>query len=64
MKITHYNARHVYIDLDNDSDYQKVLTKLRKNIEWQVMRIHTSPSFTPDEETPIASIWVAIPRLP
>ena len=30
VKITHFNARHVYIDLDNEFDYQTVWTKIRK----------------------------------
>ena len=47
VKITHINAMHVYIDLDNEFDYQTVWTKLRMNIEGQMMRyihgLQTSP---------------------
>ena len=65
VKITHINAMHVYIDLDNEFDYQTVWTKLRMNIEGQVIRIQTwTHDFTPEEETPIVPIWVAIPGLP
>ena len=39
VKITHFNSRHVYIDLDNEFDYQTVWTKLRMTIEGQIMRI-------------------------
>ncbi|KAH0778659.1 hypothetical protein KY290_005086 [Solanum tuberosum] len=31
VKISHYNARHVYIDLDNELDYNTVWTKQRMN---------------------------------
>ncbi|TMW81625.1 hypothetical protein EJD97_008602, partial [Solanum chilense] len=65
VKITHFNSRHVYIDLDNELDYQTVWTKLKMNIEGQAMRIQAwTPDFTPEEETPIVPIWVSIPGLP
>lgn len=65
VKITHFNSRYVYIDLDNEFDYQTVWTKLKMNIEGKLMRIQAStPYFTPEEETPIVPIWVAIPGLP
>ena len=65
MKITHFNFRHVLIDLDNEFDYQTVWTKHRMNIEVPVMKIQTwTPDFTPEEETPISPIWMAIPGLP
>ncbi|KAG5606082.1 hypothetical protein H5410_027574 [Solanum commersonii] len=65
VKITHFNSRHVYIDLDNEFDYVTVWTKQRMNIEGQLMRIQTwTPDFTPEEETPIVPIWVALLELP
>ncbi|XP_069146549.1 uncharacterized protein [Solanum lycopersicum] len=65
VKITHFNSRHVYIDLDNELDYQTVWTKLKMTIEGQAMRIQVwTPDFTPEEETPIVPIWVSIPGLP
>ena len=65
VKITHFNSRHVYIDLDNEFDYQTVWTKLRMTIEGQFMRIQAwTPDFTPEEETPIVPIWVALQGLP
>ncbi|KAG5631527.1 hypothetical protein H5410_003244 [Solanum commersonii] len=65
VKIAHYNARHVYIDLDNDLDYITVWTKQRMTIEGQPMRIQTwTPTFKPEEETPIVPIWIALPALP
>ena len=55
VKITHLNARHVYIDHDNEFNYQKIWTNLRMNIEGQVMRIQTwTPNFTLEEVTPIS----------
>ncbi|KAG5613698.1 hypothetical protein H5410_013522 [Solanum commersonii] len=33
VKITHFNSRHVYIDLDNEFDYVTVWTKQRMTIE-------------------------------
>ncbi|KAG5631414.1 hypothetical protein H5410_003131, partial [Solanum commersonii] len=65
VKINHYNSRHVYIDLDNEFDYVTVWTKQRTSIEGQLMRIQAwTPDFTPEEETPIVPIWVALPKLP
>lgn len=35
------------------------------NIEGQLMRIQTwTPTFRPEEETPIVPIWVSLPELP
>ncbi|KAH0672721.1 hypothetical protein KY284_023808 [Solanum tuberosum] len=65
VKISHYNSRHVYIDLDNEFDYVTVWTKQKMSIEDQIMRIQAWTSeFTPEEETPIVPIWVALPELP
>ncbi|TMW92689.1 hypothetical protein EJD97_012683 [Solanum chilense] len=65
VKIKHFNSRHVYIDLDNELDYQTVWTKLKMNIEGQAMRIQAwTPDFTPEEETLVVPIWVSIPGLP
>ncbi|KAH0673690.1 hypothetical protein KY284_024777 [Solanum tuberosum] len=65
VKITHFNYRHVYIDLDNEFDYVTVWTKQRMNIKGQLMIIQTwTPDFTPEEEIPIVPIWVALPELP
>lgn len=65
VKIAHFNARHVYIDLDNELDYITVWTKQIMSIEGQLMRIQTwTPTFRPEEETPIVPIWVYLPELP
>lgn len=64
VKIVHFNSRHVYIDLDNELDYNMVWTKQRMTIVGQVMRIQAwTPSFKPDEETPLVPIWVSLPKL-
>ena len=64
VKITHFNARHVCIDLVDKFYYKTVWTKLRMNIEGHVMRIQIwTPYFTLEEDTPIVPIWVAITRL-
>lgn len=65
VKITHFNSRNVYTDLDNELDYQTVWTKLKINIEGQAMRIQDwTPDFTPAEETLIIPIWLSFPGLP
>ncbi|TMW87743.1 hypothetical protein EJD97_019532 [Solanum chilense] len=53
VKIAHFNSRHVYIDLDNELDYNMVWTKQRMTIAGQVMRIQ---AWTP--------IWISLPELP
>ncbi|KAH0736057.1 hypothetical protein KY285_011764 [Solanum tuberosum] len=65
VNIAHYNARHVFIDLENELDYNTVWTQQRMTIEGKLMRIQTwTPNFRPEEETPIAPIWVLLPGLP
>ncbi|KAG5568560.1 hypothetical protein H5410_064421 [Solanum commersonii] len=57
VNIAHYNARHVFIDLENELDYNTVWTQQRMTIEGKLMRIQTwTPTFTPEEETPIARL--------
>ncbi|KAH0730257.1 hypothetical protein KY289_001445 [Solanum tuberosum] len=65
VKISHFNSRHVYIDLDNELDYNMVWTKQRMSIAGQVMRIQVwTPNFKPAEEIPIVPIWISLPELP
>ncbi|KAG5599271.1 hypothetical protein H5410_030641 [Solanum commersonii] len=65
VNIAHYNARHVFIDLDNELDYNTVWTQQRMTIEGKLMRIQAwTPNFRPEEETPIVPIWVLLPGLP
>lgn len=39
VKIAHFNARHVYIDLDNEAGYITAWTKQKMHIDGQLMRI-------------------------
>ncbi|KAG5606139.1 hypothetical protein H5410_027631 [Solanum commersonii] len=65
VNIAHYNARHVFIDLENELDYNTIWTQQRMTIEGKLMRIQSwTPNFRPEEETPIVPIWVLLPRLP
>ncbi|KAH0737774.1 hypothetical protein KY290_036479 [Solanum tuberosum] len=65
VNIAHYNARHVFIDLENELDYNTVWTQQRMTIEGKLMRIQAwTPNFKPEEETPIVPIWVLLPGLP
>ena len=65
VKIAHFNSRNVYIDLDNELDYNMVWTKQRMTIAGQVMRIQAwTPTFKPEEETPLVPIWISLPELP
>ncbi|KAG5595253.1 hypothetical protein H5410_036485 [Solanum commersonii] len=61
VNIAHYNARHVFIDLYNELDYNTVWTQQRMTIEGKLMRIQAwTPKFRPEEETPIVPIWLLI----
>uniref|UniRef100_M1E0W5 LINE-type retrotransposon LIb DNA, complete sequence, Insertion at the S14 site n=1 Tax=Solanum tuberosum TaxID=4113 RepID=M1E0W5_SOLTU len=65
VKIAHFNYRHVYIDLDNEFDYNMVWTKQRMSIVGKVMRIQEwTPNCNPTEETPIVPIWISLLELP
>ncbi|KAH0689099.1 hypothetical protein KY289_016457 [Solanum tuberosum] len=65
VKIAHFNSHHVYIDLDNELDYNTVWTKQRMTTAGKVMRIQVwTPSFKPAEETSIVPIWISLPELP
>ncbi|KAG5606158.1 hypothetical protein H5410_027650 [Solanum commersonii] len=65
VRITHFNSRHIYIDLDNELDRATVLDSKRLYIEGKFMRIHVwTPTFSPNLETLIVPIWVPLPELP
>uniref|UniRef100_M1DND0 Ta11-like non-LTR retroelement protein n=1 Tax=Solanum tuberosum TaxID=4113 RepID=M1DND0_SOLTU len=65
VNIAHYNARRVFIDLENELDYNTVWTQQRMTIEGKLMRIQAwNPNFRPEEETPIVPIWVLLQGLP
>ncbi|XP_055814562.1 uncharacterized protein LOC129884257 [Solanum dulcamara] len=65
VKIAHFNARHIYIDLDNEEDHTSVWNKQKMYIDGQLMRLQLwTPTFRPEEETPIVPVWVILPELP
>ncbi|OIS96896.1 hypothetical protein A4A49_01939 [Nicotiana attenuata] len=64
VKIAHFNARTVYIDLDNDSGAQNQ-PKQQMYIQGQMMKLEAwTPAFKPNEDSPIVPTWVVIPELP
>ncbi|KAG5568620.1 hypothetical protein H5410_064371, partial [Solanum commersonii] len=65
VKITHFNSRHIYIDLDNEADHISVWTKQRMFVAGQSMKLQVwTPTFKLAEETPIVPIWITLPELP
>ncbi|KAG5605824.1 hypothetical protein H5410_027316 [Solanum commersonii] len=61
VNIAHYNSRHVFIDLDNELDYNTIWTQQRMTIEGKLMRIQAwTPNFRLEEETPIVPTWVLL----
>lgn len=65
VKIAHFNARHIYIDLDNEEDHATVWNKQRMFIEGQLMRLQLwTTNFSPEKETPIVPVWITLPELP
>uniref|UniRef100_M1DHQ1 DUF4283 domain-containing protein n=1 Tax=Solanum tuberosum TaxID=4113 RepID=M1DHQ1_SOLTU len=65
VRITHFNSRHIYIDLDNELYRATVLDSKRLYIEGKFMRIHVwTPTLSPNLETPIVPFWVLLLELP
>lgn len=65
VKIAHFNAMTIYIDLDNEYDNVTVWTKQSMYIQGQMMKLEAStPKFNPNEDSPIVPVWVVIPELP
>ncbi|OIT30421.1 hypothetical protein A4A49_25953 [Nicotiana attenuata] len=65
VKIAHFNAKTVYIDLDNEYDHSTVWSKKYMYIQGQMMRIEAwNPIFKPNEDSPIVPVWIMIPKLP
>lgn len=64
-KIAHFNSMHVYIDLDNELDYNMIWTKQRMTIAGMIMRIQAwTLTFKPDEKTPVVPIWISLQEFP
>ncbi|KAM3233661.1 hypothetical protein P3L10_019020 [Capsicum annuum] len=65
VKLTHCNFRHLYIDMDNEYDNSTVWSKGKMYIQGQLIRIQLwTPTFNPEEETPLVPVWVSLPELP
>ncbi|KAM3203150.1 hypothetical protein P3L10_030776 [Capsicum annuum] len=65
VKITHFNSRNQYIDLDNEYDHSTFWSKGKMYIQGQLMRLQLwTPTFNPEEETPLVPEWVSLPKLP
>ncbi|KAF3674279.1 hypothetical protein FXO38_05303 [Capsicum annuum] len=57
VKLSHFNSKHLYIDLDNEYDQVTVWSKGRMHIEGQILRLQKwTPTFKPEEETPLVPI--------
>lgn len=55
----------MFIDLQNESDYNTFLTKKRMTMEGKLMRIQGwKPFFKPEVENPIVPIWLLLLGLP
>ncbi|KAG5631333.1 hypothetical protein H5410_003050 [Solanum commersonii] len=58
VNFAYYNARHVFIDFDNELDYNTVWTQQKMTIEGKLIRIEAwTPNFRPEEETPILFLY-------
>lgn len=65
VKLTHFNSKHTYIDLDNEFDYNTISSKGSMYIEGQLIRLQVwTPTFTPMQETPLVPVWAIILELP
>lgn len=57
VKLTHFNARYLYIDLDNESDHSTIWSKGRMYIKGQLMRLQLwTPTFKPEIENSLVPI--------
>ncbi|KAG5585827.1 hypothetical protein H5410_046261 [Solanum commersonii] len=65
VRITHFNTRHIYIDLENELDRANALDSKRLYIEGKFMRIHVwTPIFSQNLKALIVPVWVLLPKLP
>lgn len=63
------NAKHILIEVSNESDYAKLLSGPSSSPMWFIeshpMRVFKwTPEFDPSFETPIVAIWCNLPALP
>lgn len=65
VRIGAYDYRHVFIDFDNEIDFNTVYFQRFMGITGSLMRMFKwSPDFDPNEETSLAPIWVLLQKLP
>lgn len=65
IKIAYFDPIHVYLDFDNDVDYNYVFTKDYIDIGDSPMKIlKWTPNFKSEEETSIVPIWILTHQLP
>ncbi|KAH0727708.1 hypothetical protein KY290_003412 [Solanum tuberosum] len=65
VRIGAYDYRHVFIEFNNEVDFNTVYFKRFMSIVGSLMRLFKwSPDFDPNEETSLAPIWVLLPDLP
>lgn len=64
VKIWAFDYRHVFIDFNQEFDFNSVYFKRFMDISGSIMRMFKwSPDFDPNEETTLAPIWVLLPEL-
>ncbi|OIS98131.1 hypothetical protein A4A49_05154 [Nicotiana attenuata] len=64
-KIGVYDNFNVFLDLTNEDDFNVVWYKRVIEIEGQQMWLQRwSPDFKPEEDLPVAPVWVLLPGLP
>lgn len=65
VKIGVYDMCNVFLDFTNEEDFNSVWYKRVIEIEGQQMWLQKwSPDFKPDEELPMAPVWILLPGLP
>lgn len=65
VKLSHFNSRHLYIDLENQYDHSIVWSKGMMYIQGHMMRFKLwTPIFNPEEKTQLVPIWVSFLELP
>ncbi|KAM3251581.1 hypothetical protein P3L10_005651 [Capsicum annuum] len=64
-KIEVYDNFNVFLDFTNEEDFNAVWFKRVIEIEGQQMWLQKwTPDFKPEEDLPIAPVWVLLPKLP
>lgn len=65
VKIAHFDHQHVYLDFDNEVDFNRVGTQSFVNIGIAPMKIMKwTPDFRLEVETSIVPVWILILQLP